>query len=249
MTDSSVSRETSPPPVPVEARGVFAERLEVAVRYAEMLATTGVVRGLIGPREAPRLWERHLLNCAVLEEVIPPGASVCDIGSGAGLPGIVLAIVRPDVSVTLVEPLLRRVTFLDEVVQELTLDNVTVVRGRAEDQHGGRRYDVVTSRAVAALPKLLDWSLPLVAPEGEVIALKGSNVATEVGEAADLLRKHGCAPATVVELGVGRSVEPTWAVRIAWKDPASVSLAIARPGESSSRSDAPPRKRRRPHAR
>lgn len=249
MTDPSVSRETAPPPVPVEARGVFAERLDLAVQFAEILATTGVVRGLIGPREAPRLWERHLLNCAVLEEVIPPGVSVCDIGSGAGLPGVVLAIVRPDVSVTLVEPLLRRVTFLDEVVEELALDNVTVIRGRAEEQHGGRRYDVVTSRAVAALPKLLDWSLPLVAPQGELVALKGSNVASEVAESADLLKQRGCGPARVVELGVGRSIASTWAVRIAWKDPASVSLAIARPGKSSKRPDAPRRKRRRPHAR
>ena len=119
------------------------------------LAEDGVVRGLIGPREAPRLWERHLLNCAVLGEAIPAGASVCDLGSGAGLPGLVLAIARPDVRVTLVEPLLRRTTFLEEVVADLGLDTVEVVRGRAEELHGGARYDVVTSRAVAPLGKLL----------------------------------------------------------------------------------------------
>ena len=117
---SDVSRET--PPAPESARGVFpVDRLPLAERYAELLATEGVVRGLIGPREAPRLWDRHLLNCAVLAELMPDGASVCDIGSGAGLPGLVLAIARPDLRVTLVEPLLRRTTFLDEVVAELDL--------------------------------------------------------------------------------------------------------------------------------
>ena len=118
-----VSRET--PPAPESARGVFAEgRWSVVERYADLLATEGVVRGLIGPREAPRLWERHLLNCAVLEEQVPHGATVCDLGSGAGLPGLVLAIARPDLAVTLVEPLLRRTTFLEEVVAELGLEKV-----------------------------------------------------------------------------------------------------------------------------
>jgi 16S rRNA (guanine527-N7)-methyltransferase len=130
-----VSRET--PSVPPEARRVFAsDRLALAERYTELLATEGVLRGLIGPREAPRLWERHVLNSAVLGEAVPEGSSLCDIGTGAGLPGLVLAIARPDLAVTLVEPLLRRTTFLDEVVAELELSHVTVVRGRAEDLHG-----------------------------------------------------------------------------------------------------------------
>ncbi len=159
---SDVSRET--PPAPESARGVFpVDRLPLAERYAELLATEGVVRGLIGPREAPRLWERHLLNCAVLAELLPEGATVCDIGSGAGLPGLVVAIARPDLRVTLVEPLLRRTTFLDEVVDELGLaGSVEVVRGRAEELHGARTFDVVTSRAVAPLERLLAWSMPLV---------------------------------------------------------------------------------------
>src|SRR6476619_4976355 len=126
-----VSRET--PAVPEVARRVFApDRLVLAERYADLLATDGVLRGLIGPREVPRLWDRHLLNCAVLGEQIPPGSTVCDIGSGAGLPGLVLAIARPDLRITLVEPLLRRTTFLEEVVAELALTGVGVVRGRAE---------------------------------------------------------------------------------------------------------------------
>ncbi len=227
MTD--VSRET--PPAPPEAQGVFgAERLPLAERYAAVLATAGVVRGLIGPREAPRLWERHLLNSAVLEEAIPQGASVCDIGSGAGLPGVALAIARPDVQVTLVEPLLRRTTFLDEVVAELGLDRVEVVRGRADALHGARRFDVVTSRAVAPLDRLLRWSMPLVAPEGALVAMKGSSVSAEVAEATEVLRELGCAPPVVLELGADRvgAGGATGAVRVVWSDPATVSWPLAR---------------------
>src|SRR5687768_5835947 len=168
-----VSRET--PSAPPVARRVFrSERLPLAQRYADLLATDGVVRGLIGPREAPRLWERHLLNCAVLEELIPEGASVCDIGSGAGLPGLVLAIARPDLRITLVEPLLRRTRFLDEAVEELGLQGqVEVVRGRAEELAGTRTFDVVTARAVAPLERLARWCLPLVGPGGELVAIEG----------------------------------------------------------------------------
>lgn len=219
-----VSRETPPPPVPPEARGVFGARLDLAIGFAESLATDGVVRGLIGPREVPRLWVRHLLNCAVLEELVPSGATVCDIGSGAGLPGVVLAIARPDLEVTLVEPLLRRTTFLEEVVVALGLTHVEVVRARAEEVHGSRRFDVVTSRAVAPLPRLLDWSMPLVDRHGELIALKGSNVADEVAAAGSLLRDRGCAAAEVLEVGRARVPESTWAVRVAWADPASVTF-------------------------
>lgn len=129
---------------------MFGERFADAVRYAELLADAGVRRGLIGPREVPRLWERHLLNCAVLAEVIPQGVSVCDVGSGAGLPGIPLALTRPDLSITLLEPLLRRTTFLEEAVRLLGLSNVVVVRGRAEEMVGKvPPVDVVTARAVA----------------------------------------------------------------------------------------------------
>lgn len=248
MTDPSVSRETATPPAPAEARGVFADRLPLAERYAGLLATDGVVRGLIGPREAPRLWERHLLNCAVLEEVIARDSSVCDIGSGAGLPGIVLAIARPDLRITLVEPLLRRTTFLDEVVETLELANVRVVRGRADVLHGKERFDVVTSRAVAALPKLVEWSMPLVAPHGEMIALKGGSAAVEVAEAAEEVALGGWAPAVVAEVGSDRVPEGTWVVRIAWSDPASVSLRTRAPaGASRPRSSG--EKRRRPSGR
>lgn len=145
------------PPAPEEARAVFGEFFPEAVRYAELLADAGVKRGLIGPREVPRLWERHLLNCAVLSEVVPQGVTVCDVGSGAGLPGIPLALVRRDLKITLLEPLLRRTTFLQEAVELLGLDHVTVVRGRAEEVLGKvQPVHVVTARAVAPLDRLVE---------------------------------------------------------------------------------------------
>jgi 16S rRNA (guanine527-N7)-methyltransferase len=204
------------------ARGAFPQgRLERAERFAGLLATEGVKRGLIGPREAPRLWERHLLNCAVLGEVIPEGATVCDIGSGAGLPGVVLAIARPDLTVTLVEPLLRRSTFLTEVVAELGLESVTVERCRADALHGKARFDVVTSRAVAPLARLLEWSMPLVAPEGVMVAMKGGSVAEEISAAGPIVGRLGTSRPEVVELGSGEST--ALVVRVTWADPTRVS--------------------------
>lgn len=227
MTDD-VSRET--PSVPAVARRVFAsDRLPLAERYAEALATEGVLRGLIGPREAPRLWERHLLNCALMADHVPPGASVADLGSGAGLPGIVLAIARPDLRVTLVEPLLRRTTFLEAVVEELALDQVEVVRGRAEALHGSRRFSIVTSRALAPLDRLLDWSMPLVEPKGALLAMKGSSVQAELAAAIDGLRAWGCADPEVLTLGADLGLSPTIVVRVAWSDPGRVSWPIAAP--------------------
>ncbi len=198
------------------------DRLPLAVRLWELLADAGVVRGLIGPREVPRLWDRHLLNCAVLADALPAGSSVCDIGSGAGLPGLVLAVRRPDLRLTLVEPLLRRTTFLDEAVEELGLDTVVVRRGRADDLHGEQTFDVVTSRAVAPLERLLGWSMPLVAPEGALVAMKGSSVADEVEEARGALQRWGCAEPEVLTLGAGTVDPPTTALRVAWSDPATV---------------------------
>ena len=215
---AKVSRET--PSTPEAARRAFpSARLGLAERFAGLLATEGVVRGLIGPREAERLWDRHLLNCAALESALPHGSRVCDVGSGAGLPGLVLAIARPDLSMELVEPLLRRTTFLDGVAAELGLTNVTVTRGRAEALHGQRTFDVVTSRAVAPLARLLEWSMPLVSPTGAMIAMKGSSVADEIEAAAGVLDGLGCATPEVLELpGVGegpgaRAVRVRWARR------------------------------------
>jgi 16S rRNA (guanine527-N7)-methyltransferase len=206
---------------------VFAARWELAAAYADVLRTDGVTRGLIGPREVPRLWERHLLNCAVLADVLPEGADVCDIGSGAGLPGLVLAIRRPDLRLTLVEPLLRRTTFLDEVTAELGLERVEVVRARADALHGRRRFDVVTSRAVAPLERLLGWSMPLVEPHGALVAMKGSSASEEIGQANRVLPELGCAPPSVHVLGADLLSSPTFAVRVAWADPGRVSWPLA----------------------
>jgi len=214
------------PATPASAEQAFpGGRLELAERYAALLATDGVVRGLIGPREGPRLWERHLLNCAVLGELVPAGASVCDIGSGAGLPGVVLAIARPDLTVTLVEPLLRRTTFLEEVVTTLGLERVEVRRARAEALHGSRTFDVVTSRAVAPLERLLVWSMPLVAPTGAMVAMKGSSVGEEVEAAQRALRRLGCATPEIHSLGADLTDSPTTAIRVAWANPAGVPWA------------------------
>jgi 16S rRNA (guanine527-N7)-methyltransferase len=221
--NDDVSRET--PPAPASARGVFAAALPVAEAYAELLATDGVTRGLIGPREAPRLWERHLVNCALLREAIPAETDVCDIGSGAGLPGLVLAIARPDLEVTLVEPLLRRTTFLSEVVEALALANVEVVRARAEELHGLREFSVVTSRAVAPLGRLLDWSMPLVRQDGALLAMKGSSVNDEIAAAEVTLRKHGAGAVTVATYGEGVIDPPTTVVRVEAARPSRLRLS------------------------
>jgi 16S rRNA (guanine527-N7)-methyltransferase len=225
MSDS-VSRETPPPPA--EAAGVFATRLPQAEAYAGWLADAGAVRGLIGPREVPRLWERHLLNCAVLTDLLSPGTSVCDIGSGAGLPGLVVAIRRPDLQVTLVEPLLRRTTFLTEVVEDLALENVEIVRGRADALHGEREFDVVTSRAVAPLGRLLAWSLPLCRPDGAVLAMKGSNAEQEIHEAAGVLSRWGALEPEVLHIPVDGVDVPTTVVRVVAPPRRQVGLSPAR---------------------
>lgn len=223
---SEVSRET--PSTPEAARRAFpVDRLALAERYAELLATEGVVRGLIGPRESPRLWERHLVNCALVAPLMPEGATVCDVGSGAGLPGVVLAIARSDLKVTLVEPLLRRSAFLEQVVAGLDLDNVEVVRARAEELHGTRSFAVVTARAVAPLERLLAWSMPLVEPVGSLVAMKGSSAAAEIEASRAALSRWGCAEPEIEVLGADLGVPTTTVVRVAWADPRQVSSRLA----------------------
>jgi 16S rRNA (guanine527-N7)-methyltransferase len=193
---------------------VFGNALEVAERYAALLAGAGTERGLIGPREVPRIWDRHILNCAVLTDLVPPGATVCDIGSGAGLPGLVLAIRRPDLQVTLVEPLLRRTVFLGEAVDLLGLANVEVVRGRADALHGTRSFDVVTSRAVAALGVLLEWSLPLAAEGGVVLAMKGATAEQELADAGETVVRLGGTEPEVITIENDALSFPTTVVRV-----------------------------------
>ena len=167
---------------------VFGERAALAVQYHDMLTTRGMEWGLIGPREADRLWGRHILNSAAIASLVPEGASVVDVGSGAGLPGIPLALARPDVSVCLLDSLLRRVNFLEIAVDELGLSGrVTVVRARAEDYQ--QRYDVVVARAVAPLSRLIGWCEPMMGQS--MVALKGETAEAELGDAGPVLAKHG----------------------------------------------------------
>jgi 16S rRNA (guanine527-N7)-methyltransferase len=219
LSDSPTPTPSPEPPAEFAdaARHVFGDRLPLAVAYAELLITDGVVRGLIGPREAPRVWERHLINCGVISEMIPLGASVIDVGSGAGLPGIVLAVARPDLTITLVEPLARRTAFLSEAVTALGLDaTVTVVRGRAEDLAGGPPVaaDVVTARAVAPLDRLAGWCLALAAIGGRVLALKGASAADEVAEHHAAISRLGGSTPVIVHCGEGLIEPPATVVEI-----------------------------------
>jgi 16S rRNA (guanine527-N7)-methyltransferase len=208
--ESAVPQEVSP-----AAEKVFGDRLELAERFAQLLVTDGVTRGLIGPREAPRIWERHMLNCAVLGDLIQSGATVVDVGSGAGLPGMVLAVARPDLFVTLVEPLARRTAFLSEAVTELGLERTTVVRARAEECVGKLPLaDVVTARAVAPLDRLAGWCLPLTTVGGRLLALKGASAAAEIAEHADALGRLGAGTPSVRLCGDAVLAEPTTVVEI-----------------------------------
>jgi 16S rRNA (guanine527-N7)-methyltransferase len=209
-------------PEPVVAVRTFGAGIDLARQYAAILVGPGVERGLVGPREAARVWTRHLLNCAVIAECVPLDASVADLGSGAGLPGIPLAIARPDCGVVLIEPLLRRATFLGETISDLGLSNCRVVRSRAEDLVPARRsragharpttsdgappwrpVDVVTSRAVATLDTLARWSVPLLRPGGVMLAMKGSSADDEIRTARRILTSLGLRDVQVVTAGDG----------------------------------------------
>ncbi|OLT40193.1 hypothetical protein BJF86_05165 [Serinicoccus sp. CNJ-927] len=202
------------PEPPPQAREVFGSRLTLAAEYADLLATTGIEHGLIGPREAERLWDRHLVNCAVLGELLDQGSSVIDLGSGAGLPGIVLAIARPDLRVELVEPLLRRTTWLERTKAELGLPNVRVHRGRAEELAGVLSSPVVTARAVASLDKLVRWSVPLLEEGGRLLALKGEAAERELEEAAPMLRQRRVDRSRLHVLAEGTPAGPVRVVEV-----------------------------------
>lgn len=202
--------------VAAAARTVFGNRIDQAEAYVELLRVHGVERGLIGPREVERLWERHVLNSAVIGERIPKGSRVVDVGSGAGLPGVPLAIARPDLDIVLLEPMARRVDWLAEVADELDLQ-VTIVRGRAEERQvradvGGA--DVVTARAVAPLAKLAGWCLPLARPEGILLALKGASAAEEIERDRDAVRRSGGGTPELAEVGASVLEVPSLVVVI-----------------------------------
>jgi 16S rRNA (guanine527-N7)-methyltransferase len=205
---------------------VFGERLPLAEAYVALLADTGIAHGLIGPREGPRLWDRHVLNSAVVAPVFTADAEVADLGSGAGLPGIPLAIARPDLRLTLVEPLLRRTVWLETAVAELGLDNVEVHRGRAESLWGQRRFRQVTARAVARTGELARIGLPLLEAGGSLEALKGENAADELAEDVAQLRSLGATRWGVSRFGAG-VVDPETIV---------VSVGVDRPVEARSTS-------------
>jgi 16S rRNA (guanine527-N7)-methyltransferase len=177
---------------PAAADVLFGANLPVAVRYASWLAGAGVERGLIGPRETERLWPRHLLNCVAVAALIPPGSHVVDLGSGAGLPGIVLAIARPDLRITLVEPMERRIAFLDEVRSDLSLAGVETRRARADElAKAGLNADIVTARAVAPVDRLAGLAAPLLRAGGQLLAIKGSGVAAEVSAGWNAIERAG----------------------------------------------------------
>jgi len=196
---------------PAVASTVFGERIELARGYASLLARDSDLLGLLGPREMPKLWTRHILNSAVVAELIEDGKTVCDIGSGAGLPGIPLAIAKPNCKFTLIEPMERRSDWLRDVAAELGLTNVEVLRARAEEV--GSAYDIATARAVSALPKLLRMCVPLVHHGGEILAMKGSKAAEEIEESRKLSKKLGIASFEILQTGVDLLSEPTSVVR------------------------------------
>jgi 16S rRNA (guanine527-N7)-methyltransferase len=201
--------------VPGEAADVFGDALDQARRYAELLATDGVTRGLIGPRETERLWDRHLLNCAVVADLLPERGVLVDIGSGAGLPGIVLAMLRPSLQVILLEPLLRRSVFLEECIAELGLSNSTVVRARAEEKAAAHiKADIATARAVAPLDRLAGWAAKLLRPGGELLAIKGQSAEDEIAAAQGVLFQLGARSTEVLQAGHGRVISATTVVRV-----------------------------------
>lgn len=218
MTDLTASHTgVTPEPTSKEfsaATKVFGPHLDLARGFVSHLASTGIERGLLGPREVPRLWGRHVLNCAVVAELMAKDAVVVDVGSGAGLPGVAIAIARPDLTLHLVEPLARRVTWLGEVVADLGLVNVHLHRARAEQVVGDISGNYVTARAVSALLILAPWTIPLTRTGGEVLAIKGRSAAEEIEKARTIVRKLGGGAPEIVTAGDGVLEEPTIVVRI-----------------------------------
>ncbi|ROS37236.1 16S rRNA (guanine(527)-N(7))-methyltransferase RsmG [Curtobacterium sp. PhB78] len=218
MTDESVSADTAPvlsdaAPVleaePAVASVLFGDQIETARSFTNELARRGEELGLIGPLELPRLWTRHILNSALLAPLLEARGRVADVGSGAGLPGLVLAIARPDVHFTLIEPMERRVDWLTSESSRLGLSNVTVVRGRAEDVSDGIVVDQVTARAVSALSKLIPMTVPLVRSGGQLILMKGARVDDEIEKARKVILRQHLSDVEVLELGDGVVAETT----------------------------------------
>jgi len=212
--ETPVVPEFNPETEPLSAAIIFGSAIGQARKYAELLIRDGDMLGLIGPRELPKLWSRHILNSAVVAEYVLPGQKVADVGSGAGLPGIPMAIVSPETTFVLIEPMERRANWLAEVVvPELGLKNVQVLRGRAEEAPLGN-YDIATARAVSALPKLLKMLVPLVVPGGQILALKGSRAGEEIEESRPLAKRMKISDFEVIQAGKQSLEEPTTIVRV-----------------------------------
>ena len=207
-TDRPIAIESEPP----AAAAIFGDRIELARAFTADLVARGEELGLIGPLELPRIWSRHIINCAVVAPLLRPG-TVGDIGSGAGLPGIVLAIARPDVEFTLIEPMERRVAWLEEQRKLLGLDNVTVLRARAEDLKLHDRLDQVTARAVSAFSKLIPLAAPLLKRGGEMVLMKGAGAAKEIEAAEKAIRKYKLTDVEVLEVGASVGVDITRVIR------------------------------------
>jgi 16S rRNA (guanine527-N7)-methyltransferase len=210
---------------------IFGRSLPSAQRYAELLAGPGVERGLIGPDETGRIWDRHLLNCAVVADLVPDSGLLADLGSGAGLPGLVLAILRPNVQVILLEPMERRTVFLAECVRELGLTNVRIQRGRAEELTGKINADVVTARAVARLERLAILAAGLAKPGGQVLAIKGASAAREVADAVPVFRELGAREVEILSAGAKLLAQPTTVVRFVTRTVGSGTVGGGRRGD------------------
>ncbi len=199
-------------PEPAEAAGIFGAQIELARAFTHHLAEQGEELGLIGPLELPRLWSRHILNCAIMAPLLRPGV-VGDVGSGAGLPGLVLAIARPDVSFVLIEPMERRVAWLNDQIAALGLTNTTVNRARAEEIRLAHPLDQVTARAVSAFRTLIPLTAPLLRPHGELLLMKGAGALAEVRAAAQAIRKYRLSDVEVISLGDGVLQDVTRVIR------------------------------------
>lgn len=249
------------PATPAQALGIFGDRLALAEQFVAILADTGIAHGLIGPREAPRLWDRHVLNCAVAHRAIagsPAGTQqqVADVGSGAGLPGLALAIARPDLEIHLIEPLTRRTGWLSGTIATLGIDNAIVHTARAESMWDRLSVPYVTARAVSGIVQLAAWTLPLLAPGGSLLALKGSRAESELATNQAALRQMGVVdssveilgqeladPTTIIRLTIGSSVDRRRFAKQPSSSAGSARRRVDRPGGSraSSRTDRPSR--------